>query len=207
MTGNSEMEQWTEQGAADVAAGLDTLEAAADVADIGKAALVAGASDVTRGVDAMVVAERMARLSDLVGAAGVTDVAEGMEMLEAADDVDLMSAVVGLMSADDLERGLEIARIAGELWAVGDVVDMLEMPILADFLESRGEALQMTAVDVMLQAVSTRALSVAMSEEAVRSGHGRGCRGSGALGRLGGAGHRQRGADRGRNGTECKRIS
>jgi hypothetical protein len=79
-----------------------------------------------------------------------------------------MSAMVGLMSAQDLERGLEIARTAGELWAVSDVVDTLEMPVLSGFLESRGESLQVVAVDVMLAAVGARALSVALSEEARR---------------------------------------
>jgi hypothetical protein len=45
-------------------------------------------------------------------------------------------------------------------------VDTLEMPVLSGFLESRGEALQVVAVDVMLAAVGARALSVALSEEA-----------------------------------------
>ena len=98
----------------------------------------------------------------------VTDVTEGMDMLEAAENVDMMSAVVGLMSADDLEHGLQIARIAGELWAVSDVVDLLQMPILASFLESRGEELQVTAVDVMLEAVGSRALSLALSQDAAK---------------------------------------
>jgi hypothetical protein len=86
----------------------------------------------------MVVAERVSTLSEIVEAAGVTDVAEGLEMLEASEDVDLMGAMVGLMSADDLERGLELARMAGELWSVGNVVDLLEMPVLSAFLASRG---------------------------------------------------------------------
>ena len=56
---------------------------------------------------------------------------EGVETILAGEDVDAMSAVVGLMSAEDLEHGLEMARVAGELWAVGDVIDMLQMPVLA----------------------------------------------------------------------------
>ena len=58
MTEKSNVEELSEQGTADAAEGLDTLEAAAEMADAGKAALAAGASDVTRGVDAAVVADR-----------------------------------------------------------------------------------------------------------------------------------------------------
>jgi hypothetical protein len=44
------------------------------------------------------------------------------------------------------------------------------MPILAQFLERRGESLQVIAVDAMLAAAGTRALSLALSEEAARLG-------------------------------------
>jgi hypothetical protein len=101
MAEKSEKEKLAEQGAADVAEGLDTLEAAADVADVGRAALAAGASDVTRGVDAMVVADRVTKLSDIVEAAGVTDVAEGLEIVE-----DLQAALEQFSEiAEDLEAG------------------------------------------------------------------------------------------------------
>ena len=97
------------------------------------------ASEITRGAEARVVADRMAKLSDIVAAAGVTDVAEGLALLDESEDVDLMSALVGLMSAADLERGLKIARIAGELRAVSDVIDLLKLPVMSAFLQSRGE--------------------------------------------------------------------
>jgi hypothetical protein len=74
-----------------------------------------------------------------------------------------MSAMVGLMSAGDLESGLEVARTAGELWAMSDVVDLMEMPVIATFLESRGESLQDVAVDIILQAAATRGLSNIMA--------------------------------------------
>jgi hypothetical protein len=69
------------------------------------------------------------------------------------------------MSAADLERGLKIARIAGELRAVSDVIDLLKLPVLSAFLQSRGEELRLTAVDVMLESVGARALSAALSDE------------------------------------------
>ena len=70
------------------------------------------------------------------------------------------------MAAEDLELGLEVARAAGELWAVSDVVDLMEMPILAAFLETRGETLQQVAVEVIMQAATTRALSQVMGAQA-----------------------------------------
>jgi hypothetical protein len=71
-----------DEGVAGVEEGIETLEAAADVADVGREALAAGASDVTRGVDEMVVADRLAAVSEIVGVAGVTDVVEGMALMD-----------------------------------------------------------------------------------------------------------------------------
>ena len=62
-----------------------------------------------------------------------------------------------------LERGLELARLAGELWAVSDVVDLMEMPVLSAFLEDRSEQLQEIAMDEILQAAGERALSHLMA--------------------------------------------
>ena len=42
-----------------------------------------------------------------------------------------MGAIVGLMSQEELDRGLELARLAGELWTVGDLAEVLDMPVLA----------------------------------------------------------------------------
>ena len=72
---------------------------------------------------------------------------------------------MGLMSVEDLESGLEVARTAGELWAVSDVVDLMEMPVLAAFLETRGELLQNVAVEIIVRAAGTRALSQVLAEE------------------------------------------
>ena len=73
--------------------------------------------------------ERVRQLSDIAAAAGIMDVAEGAEILAASEDVAATSAMVGLMSGEDLESGLALARIAGEMWAIGDVVELLQMPV------------------------------------------------------------------------------
>ena len=55
-----------ERAVDEIAGGVDTLGAAAEVADLGREALAEAESDVTRGVDAMVVADRVAQLSEIV---------------------------------------------------------------------------------------------------------------------------------------------
>ena len=76
-----------------------------------------------------------------------------------------LSAVVGLMSEDDLERGLQLARLAGELEAVGNVVTRLQMPVLAGFLAMRSISLQEVAVDTIVRAAGSRALSQVIAAE------------------------------------------
>jgi len=156
----------TVAGAMQAAEGLEDLEVARAAGGIGVAAVAAGASDLTRAADAAVVAEKVQQLSDLVGAAGIVDVAEGADMLMKGGDVRAMGAIVSLMSQEELERGLELARLAGELWTVSEVLSMLDMPVLADFLEARGEHLQDIAVDQLLRYTGTRALAGAMKETA-----------------------------------------
>ena len=63
------------------------------------------------------------------------------------DDVNTLSAMVGLMGAEDLEHGLALARLAGEMWIVGDVTDMMQMPVISSFLEEHGKLLSMIIVD------------------------------------------------------------
>ena len=142
--------------------GAQKVQTGRDVVDLGRMETAAGVSDLTRAEDAAVVASRVKTLSDVVGVAGVVDVAEGAEMLATSEDVGVMSAMVGLMGEDDLETGLELARIAGELWAVSDVVDMLQMPALTEFLAERGELLQELAVEQILKAASTKGVAKAI---------------------------------------------
>ena len=156
-------EELAVDGEIDMAIGADELDDARDVAAVGVVAAAAAASDLTRAVDAEVVAERLATLSDLVGAAGINDISEGVDLLSAADDVDAMSAMVGLMSLGDVERGLELGRVAGELMTIANVVDELDMPILAAVLDDRGMQLQDIATDVILRAAAERSLAHLMA--------------------------------------------
>lgn len=142
--------------------GAGKVQTGRDVVDLGRLETAAGISDLTRAEDAVVVADRVKTLSEVVGVAGVVDVAEGAEMLAASEDVAVMSAMVGLMGEEDLETGLELARIAGELWAVSDVVDMLQMPALTDFLAERSEILQEIAVEQMIRSASTKGVARAI---------------------------------------------
>lgn len=93
----------------------------------------------------------MAQLSEVVAEAGITDVAEGANLIAASEDIAALSAVVGLMGAEDLDNGLEVARTAGEL-------------------------LQNVAVEIILRAAGTRALSqvlIAESEAVADLGAGK----------------------------------
>ena len=147
------------EGAAGMVAGAQDLKVAKTAGAVGVAEVAAGASDLTRATDAALAAERMQQLSDIVGAAGVVDVAEGVDLLLKGGDVRAMGAIVTLMSREELDRGLELARIAGEMWTVSDLAALLDMPMLADFLEERGMRLQEIAVDQLLRSTGTRALA------------------------------------------------
>ncbi len=131
---------------------------------IGVAEVASGASDLTRAADAAVVAERVQVLSDIVGEAGIVDVGEGVDMLMKGGNVRAMGAIVSLMSREELERGLQLGRLAGELGTVSDVIEILDMPVLADFLGERGMLLQEIAVDQLLRYTGTRALAGAIKE-------------------------------------------
>ena len=122
-----------------------------------------GVADLTRAADAARVADRMGQLSEVVAAAGDVDIAQAIHLLSASEDVEVMSAVVGVMSEADLEHGLQLARLSGELRVAGDIVDLLEMPVLAGFLESRGDRVNGMAVNAVLRSTSTRVLAAAMA--------------------------------------------
>jgi len=151
-------------GAVQVVEGANDLKAAGELADFSSAELASGASHLTRAVDAQIVAERMATLSGAVAEAGVVDMAQGAAMLAASNDVGVMSALVGLMSLEDVDHGLELARLAGELNVVSEIVHGLQMPVLSDFLESRGASLHQMAVNQIRLAGSTRNLAYAMAD-------------------------------------------
>jgi hypothetical protein len=74
------------------------------------------------------------------------------------------------MSADDLERGMKLASIAGQLLATSNVISTLGMPVIASFLEDKGEELQELASDVLLRSGASRALATAMAETGAEVG-------------------------------------
>lgn len=153
------------EGAVTVAEGVEDLAVARVATAVGVAEVAAAASDLTRSADAAIAAERMQQLSDVVGVAGVVDVAQGVDMLLKGGNVRAMGAIVSLMSKEELDRGLELARLAGELWTVSDVVGMLDMPVLSEFLGGRGMRLREIAVDQLLRYTGTRALAGAIKQE------------------------------------------
>jgi hypothetical protein len=152
------------EGAEEMVEGAENLEAAKVIGMVAVQQTAAASSDLTRAADAAIVSERVGELSEIVAAAGIVDVEEGVAMLMKGDNVKAMGAIVKMMSKEELERGLELARLAGELWTVSDVVGVLDMPVLAEFLENRGMRLQQIAVDQLLRFTSTRALAGAIKE-------------------------------------------
>ena len=152
-----------EDGLIEISAGTQNLVAAKQARRAGAFALAAGASDVTHGVDQMIVADKLAKLSEVVGAAGALDVAEGVEALIASEDIDVQSALVGMMSAKDIARAMELGAVSGQLAVAADFVEAREMPVLAAFLEDKGNLLRKFAVDSILRAGATRALAQAMA--------------------------------------------
>ncbi len=153
------------EGVVAMAEGVEDLAVAKVATAVGVAEVASAASDLTRSEDAAVAAERMQQLSDVVGVAGVVDVAQGVDMLLKGGNVRAMGAIVSLMSKEELDRGLELARLAGELWTVSDVVGMLDMPVLSEFLGGRGSRLREIAVDQLLRYTGTRALAGAIKQE------------------------------------------
>jgi len=121
-----------------------------------------GVRDLTQANDAAVVAKRMGEVGKIVGQAGARDVEEGVELLVASEDIEGMSALVGLLSMGDLERSMQLARLSGEMRMVGQIVTRLQMPVLAAFLDSRGDRLNQAAIEFVVRAAATRALSTAM---------------------------------------------
>ena len=152
------------EGENQVIEGVENLEVAKVAGRIAVRQTAAASSDLTRAADAAVVADRVKDLSEIVAVAGVVDVEEGVDMLIKGGDVKAMGAIVKLMSKEELERGLELARLAGELWTISDVAGVLDMPVLAEFLEERGMRLQQIAADQLLRFTGTRALAGAIKE-------------------------------------------
>ena len=140
------------------------LQEAEEVASAGRVMLAGGARNVAQGQETFKAAQVADVLSQAVGEAGVTDLLQGASMLAASDDIALQSALVSALSEEELGYGMDLAAIAGQLWTVSDVVAGLDMPVLADFLEIKGEELQNIAVEVLLRFGATHALAAYMEE-------------------------------------------
>ena len=157
-------------GILDAAEGADDLQTASNVSAASRDLLAEGASDATRGVDALKAARRAGRRSKKAAREGVRDVAQGSELISASEELAIESALVSEMSADNLEQGMRLASIAGQLWAASNVLETLDMPLLSDFLDDKGQELQDLAVDVLLRSGATQGLARAMTATSAEVG-------------------------------------
>ena len=152
-----------EDGLIEVSAGAQELVAAKKVRRVARSAQTAGTVAVTHGVDQMIVADKLARLSEVVAAAGALDVAEGIDALATSEDIHVQSAVVASLSSAELARAMELGALSGQLGVASAVVSAREMPVLAAFLEDKGNLLRVFAVDSIMRAGAARALAQAMA--------------------------------------------
>jgi hypothetical protein len=69
-----------------------------------------------------------------------------------------------------LARAMELAAVAGQLHVAADIVSAREMPVLAAFLEDKGNLLRVFAVDAVKRAGAGRVLAQAMAETSEKVG-------------------------------------
>jgi hypothetical protein len=82
---------------------------------------------------------------------------------EALADIVTVAGAEAERGADEKRSaGLALARTAGDLWAAGDIINLMNMPVLATFLELRGERLQRVAVDMLQRSGQAEAIARAM---------------------------------------------
>ena len=65
---------------------------------------------------------------------------------------------------------MELAAVAGQLHVAADIVSAREMPVLAAFLEDKGNLLRVFAVDTIKRAGAGRVLAQAMAETGEKVG-------------------------------------
>jgi hypothetical protein len=106
----------------------------------------------------------------VVSAAGAVDMAQGAEILAASQDLEVQSILVSGLSEEDLRLGMEMGAIAGQLAVAADVVAMLDMPVLAEFLANKGDDLRDLAVDAIIKFGATRAMSQTMEAMGAKIG-------------------------------------
>jgi len=95
-----------------------------------------------------------------------------MPLLLGADPVahPLPGRVVRAVSSAELARAMELGALAGQLGVASDFVAAREMPVLAAFLEDKGNLLRVFAVDSIKRAGATRALAQAMAATGAKVG-------------------------------------
>jgi hypothetical protein len=165
---SAEMTQFS--GAVQVQGGVGALQDAKEMGKQSRKDLVKGTTNVTRGVDKMIVAGAAASIGDTVGFAGVNDVMQGEEMLDASERIAMQTAIVQALGEHDLDRGMDLAAIAGQLWAVSEMLESIDMPVLSAFLETKGHELQDIAVDSLLRATAAHDLADSMEETGLAIG-------------------------------------
>ena len=151
-------------GVADIDDGLETMAAAVETSKFGRQVMRDATRKMVEGEASQRSARNLAAISSVMAEAGVDDVAQGVALLSASDDIAVQSALVGELSREDLALGMELASIGGQLQAVGDVVYDLDMPLLAEFLESLGSRMRELSADTIHRFGATRALARALAE-------------------------------------------
>ena len=170
-----------EAGAEDMVAGAGLIDEAGDAARKTVGLAAEGAADVTRGEDQLRAADAYSTLSDVAAVKGVVDTAEGEEVLEAAEEAAAVSTLFAAVSAENIDRGMVLASLSGQIRVASDVMNLMGMPVMAEFLGVKGRQLRGLAVNEIGRAMAAAALSEGMESMSDRLGgawHDRDCRGT-----------------------------
>ncbi len=146
-------------GINDVQAGAAELGMARDLNRASKVAAAVGASDLTRGADRMRAGQAVSNVGEVVAAAGVRDVEQGAALLSTAGEAAIIAHMIKGLSKDDISQGMELAGMAGQMRAVRDVVDLLGMRQMSDFLSGMTTRLHAVAVYDLVRSQETRVLA------------------------------------------------
>ena len=150
--------------------GVDKLEAAREVGTLGRGALAVGVARCTRGADEMAVAEGLSQNQRRRGSGrrrGHGRRRRTAGRFGGRRDPERDRRVP---QRSRPRHAMGIAAIAGQLAVVADIVAMRDMPVLADFLEAKGEALHQLAVESIVKFAAGRAVSESMAQTAARVG-------------------------------------
>ena len=149
-------------GVEDLEAGAELVDAAGDAARETVAMAAMGAADLTSGEDRLEAAAALGDLSDIAEGEAVADTIRGAATLEAAEETADVSALVAAVSADNLDRGMFLASLSGQLGVAANVVELMRMPVLAAFLDVKGQQLRGLAVNEIGRAMAAAALAEGM---------------------------------------------